>query len=130
MLKEKGMSEKQRSITAKNRSVAVGGSVVGSTIVTGDGNRVEQGASMDEFLALLEELRQKIRDAPLAADVAEDLEAEAADVERKARREAPNGAMILGKLKTITELLSGASGLAEKLVPMARRLGEMAAVLF
>jgi hypothetical protein len=38
--------------------------------------------------------------------------------------------MILGKLKTITELLSGASGLAEKLVPMARRLGEMAAVLF
>jgi hypothetical protein len=124
------MSEKQRSITAKNRSVAVGGSVVGSTIVTGDGNRVEQGASMDEFLALLEELRQKIRDAPLAADVAEDLEAEAADVERKARREAPNGAMILGKLKTITEVLSGAAGLGEKLVPLARRLGEMAAVLF
>ncbi|HEX9734554.1 MAG TPA: hypothetical protein VGG06_21490 [Thermoanaerobaculia bacterium] len=124
------MSEKQRSITAKNRSVAVGGSVVGSTIVTGDGNRVEQGASMDEFLALLEELRQKIRDAPLAADVAEDLEAEAADVERKARRDAPNDAMILGKLKTITELLSGAAGLGEKLVPLARRLGEMAAVLF
>jgi len=124
------MNEKQRSITAKNRSVAVGGSVVGSTIVTGDGNRVEQGASMDEFLALLEELRQKIRDAPLAADVAEDLEAEAADVERKARRDAPNDAMILGKLKTITELLSGAAGLGEKLVPLARRLGEMAAVLF
>jgi len=117
-------------ITAKNRSVAIGRNALGNTIVTGDGNRVEQGASMDEFLALLEELRQGLRDAPLAADVAEDLEAEAADVERKARREAPNGAMILGKLKTITEVLSGAAGVGEKLVPLARRLGEMAAVLF
>ncbi len=45
-----------------DRGVAVGGSVSGSTIVTGDGNRVElaSNVTLQEFLALLAELRALI----------------------------------------------------------------------
>ena len=51
-------------------------------------------------------------------------------MKQQAERDKPSGVMILGKLKTITDVLVGATGAGEKLVPMARRLGEMASTLF
>ena len=118
-----------RSVSAKDGGVAVGGDVVGSKIHVGDAHA---GVDVDlkEFLAQLAELRRSLREAPLDAATAEDLDAEAEGVERQAERVKPNPAMIAGKLKTIAETLTSVAGAGEKLVPLARRLGEMAAYLF
>lgn len=106
-----------RSTTAIGGSVAVGGDMVNSSV------RIEQApqpVDMKEFLDLLTELREKLREEPIAEDVAQDVEDEVKGVQRQAEREKPNTSMILGKVKTITDVLSGAAGAGEKLVPWPR----------
>jgi hypothetical protein len=128
--KSKGkVTASPRTVSAAGGSVAVGGDVVGSSIHVGD---VHAGGRVDlkEFLEQLAELREGLRKAPLDAGTAEDLDAEAEGVKRQAERDKPNPAMIAGKLKTIAETLTSVAGAGEKLVPLARRLGEMASYLF
>ncbi len=120
----------QKNVTAKGRSVAIGRDVTNSSIRVGDDVQARQGIDVKDFLELLAELRKDLREAPLEGEVVDDLDAEAADVQRHAEREKPRKAMILGKLETITDVLAGAAGAGEKLVPLARTLGEMAARLF
>lgn len=117
-------------VTAKGGSIAVGGDVKNSSIQIGHNVQARQGADVKDFLELLAELRKGLREAPLEAEVVDDLDAEAEDVKRHAERAKPRAAMILGKLKTITDVLAGAAGAGEKLLPMARTLAEMAARLF
>ena len=118
-----------KKVTATNRSVAIGGNATNVHISTGD-TAMQQGATLEDFLVLLTELRKSVAEAPLEAQVVADVEAEAESVKEQAERKKPNSAMILGKLKTITDVLAAATGAGEKLVPMARRLGEIAGQLF
>ncbi len=114
------------NVNVGSRGVYVGGNVEGSTITTGD-STVQQDASIEELRSLLAELREGVRASMLDDDTKADLEAEAAGVERQIGREAPNSSLLLGKIETVLNVLLQASAAGEKLVPMARRLGEVAA---
>ncbi len=118
------------SVAASSGGIAIGGEVVNSTINVGDGAHVQHGVNLEDFFALLAELRQRLREAPLEAEVVEDLEAEIVSVESPAKREKPNKALVLGKVKTITDVLASAARAGEKLMPLAQRLDEMAVILF
>ena len=115
-----------QTITATGGGVAVGGNVVGSSIHV----QTVQNVDVKDFHELLAELRQGLRESTLEESLRQDVEAEVESVKKQAERDKPSSAMILGKLKTVTDVLTGAMGAGEKLVPIARRLGEMAAYLF
>jgi hypothetical protein len=135
-------------------NVTAGGDFVGrdKVVVTGDGNVVgdhssatvikqaNQGATLDEFRALLAELRQELAQAGLDADTAEVVDADVRTVEEQAAKPQPKGAIILSKLKGVAEVIGGATGVltatggaasaAQKLLPLAQKAVEAARLLF
>jgi hypothetical protein len=122
-------------ITVGDRGVAVGGSLSGSTIVTGDGNRVELGSNvtLQEFRALLAELRALMPQAGLEERRASILVQDLRLVEEEAGAARPDRALIVTRLKGVTEALKGPALPQEAdkmLLPMAEKALAAARNLF
>ena len=122
-------------VSTGSRAVAIGGNVTGSTIVTGNGNVVaaHKAASMEDFMTLLQELRQGVMDANLAPDKAQDIDADLQTAQRHANKPQPRGNLIVGSVKAVAETLSSLKEpvvVVEKLLPLATKLSEMAGRLF
>jgi hypothetical protein len=114
-----------RDVVTRNQLNIIGdGNVVGdhsqSTVI----KQVTEGVSLEGFLQLLAELRQKLPEAGLGEDTAEIIEGDVRVVEEQAAKEKPNRAIVLSKLKSVTELLGEAGKLvaaAGTLVPLAEK---------
>ena len=127
--------------------VKASGDFVGrdQVIITGDGNvvgdqssatvikQVTEGATLEEFLRLLAELRQALPAAGLDPDTAEVIEADVQVVEEQAQKEKPSTAVIVAKLKSIAEVLTASGAVAtaaQKLLPVAQQALTWAQQLF
>jgi hypothetical protein len=122
-------------IQAGNRSVIITGAASGNLIQTGDGNlaAVQQGATLEQFVRRLAELRAALPQAGLDADTTEALQTDVTLVETQAQKPKPNGALILAKLKGVVELLTTAvtaSEAAQKLLLVAQQAVQWAGTLF
>ena len=127
--------------------VKVGQDFVGrdQIIITGDGNvvgdhssatvikQVTEGATLEEFLRLLAELRQALPTSGLDPDTAEVIEADVQVVEEQAQKEKPSAPVIVAKLKSIAEVLTASGAVAtaaQKLLPLAQQALTWAQQLF
>ncbi len=113
--------------------------------ITGDGNvignhnrstvikQTTQDASVEEFRRLIAELKQGLARAGLDEDTAAAVTADVHTVEDQAAKPQPRGAIIVSKLKSITEMLAAVAGTAAaagKLLPQAQKAVEWAGQLF
>ena len=113
--------------------------------ITGDGNvvgdqssatvikQVTEGATLEEFLRLMAELRQTLPASGLDADTAEVVEADVKVVEEQAQKEKPSAPVIVAKLKGIAEVLAASGAVAtaaQKLLPLAQQALTWAQQLF
>jgi hypothetical protein len=108
-----------------------GGDFVGRDQVVSIG--LQQGATLDEFVHLLGEMRRLLPQSGLDKDTAQVVEGDFRVVEEQAQKPKPNRAIILGKLKGAAEALTAAATLAEagqKLLPMAQKAAQWAGQLF
>lgn len=127
--------------------VKVGRDFVGRDQITiaGDGNvvgdqssatvikQVTEGATLEEFLRLIAELRQALPAAGLDQDTAEVIEADVQVVEEQAQKEKPSAPVIVAKLKGIAEVLTATGAVAtaaQKLLPLAQQALTWAQQLF
>ena len=127
--------------------VKVGQDFVGrdQIIITGDGNvvgdhssatvikQVTEGATLEEFLRLLAELRQALPTSGLDPDTAEVIEADVKVVEAQAQKKQPGKAIIVSKLKGIAEVLTATGAVAtatQKLLPLVQQALSWAQQLF
>jgi hypothetical protein len=120
---------RDKVVSASAGGVAIGGSVTESEITAG----AQQGVSVEALLQLLAEMRRLLPQSGLDADGAEVIEGDFRVVEEQADKAQPNRAIILSKLKGVTELLTtavAASEAAQKLLPMAQQATEWAGQLF
>ena len=134
------LSTRKRSLAGTgcivgDRGVAVGGSVSGSTIVTGDGNRVElaSNVTLQEFLALLAELRALIPQAGLEERRVSTLVQDLRLVQEEAGAARPDRPLIVTRLKGVTGGPEGAGAAQEAdkmLLPMAEKALAAARNLF
>jgi len=113
--------------------------------ITGDGNvigdhsrstvikQTTQGASVEEFRRLIAELKQGLAQAGLDEDTSAAVAADVRTVEEQVAKPQPRGAIIVSKLKSITEMLTAVAGTAAaagKLLPLAQKAVEWAGQLF
>ena len=95
--------------------------------------QISEGVSVEAFLHLLAELRQQLPSAGLDSDTAEIVEADVRMVEEQAGKEEPRKAIILGRLREVTGLLTEtakAAAAAGALVPLAEKAMTWAQQLF
>jgi len=113
--------------------------ITGDGNVIGNNNRVNVNKSqtttvtVDQFLRLLDEMRQVIPQTGLDPDEAESAVADLDVVERQARKPQPKPALILAKLNGILGLLAtadGVWGIAERVRPLAEQALTWAGQLF
>jgi hypothetical protein len=120
---------------------------VGSTIITGDGNAVgnnnsvsvtktkavAHGATLNEFTALLSQLREELLRASFDDRVRQVVEADVKVIEAETSVDQPNLPLIESKLKGIESLAKSTAGIgtaAMTLVPIVQKAVEYAQVLF
>jgi len=96
-------------------------------------SQVTEGATLEEFLRLMVELRQALPAAGLDHDTAEVIEADVQVVEEQAQKEKPSAPVIVAKLKGIAEVLTATGTVAtaaQKLLPLAQQALTWAQQLF
>ena len=82
---------------------------------------------------MIAELKSELAQAGLDEDIAAAVEADVRTVEEQAAKPQPRGAIIVSKLKSITEMLTAVAGTATaagKLLPLAQKAVEWAGQLF
>ncbi|MBN2393803.1 MAG: caspase family protein [Anaerolineae bacterium] len=113
--------------------------ITGDGNVIGNNNRVNvsksqtTGVTVDQFLRLLDELRQAIPQAGLDPDEAEAIVADLQVAETQARKPQPNARLILSRITNVAGLLAtadGALGMLQRLKPLAQQLQTWAGHLF
>ena len=138
MAKKKGRQAQGPGRVDTGGGAYIGGKVeVGRDFIGRDQTiTVEQtaeGVSVEAFLQLLGELRQRLPTVGLDDDTAEIIEADVRVVEEQAGKEEPRKAIILSRLKGVTELLTEtakAAAAAGALVPLAEKAVAWAQQLF
>jgi hypothetical protein len=85
---------------------------------------VEQGITVKDFTALLNELKQLLPQTAVDFDTHRIIEGDFKVVEDETLKENPNGAVIKGKLKGMMEMLSSAGGALEGTEKIASLLGK------
>jgi len=113
--------------------------------ITGDGNvvgdhssatvikQVTEGITVEGFLQLMEHLRLQLPAAGLDDDTEDIVDADVRIIEEQASKEKPSKAIILSKLKGVTELLTETGKVvaaAGALVPLAEKAITWAQQLF
>jgi len=108
--------------------------------IHGDGNvigsgsaAVLKGGGLEGFMKDLESLRQALQQADLDEDKIQAIDSDLESVQAQARKERPNRAVIMSKLRSAAEILAAAEGSAgaiERLQSLASALLSMAGKLF
>ena len=112
--------------------VEVGRDFVGRDQVT-IVEQTSEGMTVDAFLQLLAELRQQLSTARLDTDTSDIIDADVRVIEEQASKEKPSKAIILSKLKGVTELLTETGKVAvaaTALAPLAEKAITWAQQLF
>ncbi len=138
-------------IASGSRSVAIGGSVQDSTIVTGNVNQQgdgsvigshntvtvnktkTQGATLNDLAALLAQLRTQVQTSDLPADDRESVAATLTTVEKEVAKEKPRLAVVEASLKSVESMVQSTETIgstAAKLLPMIYQIAEFARQLF
>lgn len=105
-----------------------GGDFVGRDKITS----IDQGASIEDFVKLLAEIRQSLPHAAIDPEVRRVIESDFQIVEVEAAKDKPNSAIVKGKLKGMLVMLSTAGGAldgAEEVVALLTRASKWAAAL-
>ena len=95
--------------------------------------QVTEGITVEGFLQLMEHLRQQLPAAGLDGDTEDIVDADVRVIEEQASKEKPSKAIILSKLKGVTELLTETGKVvaaATALVPLAEKAITWAQQLF
>ncbi len=98
--------------------------------------RVSGGVTLDEFQALLREIRQALPQAGLEPDILEVINADFRLIEEQTQKGKPNKAIVVSKLKSISEMLKAGAAAATlatagvKLAPLIERAIQLAGQLF
>ncbi len=105
-----------------------GGDFVGRDKITS----IDQGASIEDFVKLLAEIRQSLPQAAIDPEVRRVIESDFQIVEVEAAKDKPNSAIVKGKLKGMLEMLSTAGGALDgaEVVALLTRASKWAAALF
>jgi hypothetical protein len=116
-------------------SVTIGGSISGSTIITGDGNIVTTTdiTGKEHFSELLYQIRKTLEYMQLEDDIKEILLSDVKVIEMQAKRPEPKNSIIQLKLRGIIEaltLVAGASDTVSKLIKIVQLTAERAIHLF
>lgn len=141
-------------------SVAMGGDVSGSVVNTGSGNTitggirirgdgnvigddntvsvtktktVTQGATPDDFVALMAQMRELLRTTNLNEDDRDTVETNLKTAQKEAKKDKPRLPLIESSLKSIESLVKSTEGIgsaAAKLLPMIPQAVELARQLF
>lgn len=91
------------------------------------------GVRLEEFIQLLAELQAVLAQAGLDTDTGNVVAADMSVVQEQVSKPKPSGAIVVSKLRSITEVLTAAAGTAVaagKLLPLAQRALEWAKQLF
>jgi hypothetical protein len=121
-----------------------GGAYVGGRVNTGGGDFVgrdqhvsvtqsREGASLEEFLTLLAEMRALIPQAGFEERKVRTIEGDLQVVEEEAKAARPDGGFLVGRLEGIRKLLEATGGVTEtasKLLPLAQKAWEWGRTLF
>jgi len=129
MAKNKREQSQQPSRIDTGGGAYVGGDVHAGRDFIGRDQHVEirqtsEGVSLEGFLQLLAELRQRVPAAGLDGDTAEIIEGDVWVVEEQVQKEEPRKAIIVAKLKGVTEVLTETgkvAAAAAALVPLAEK---------
>ncbi len=92
-----------------------------------------QGITVEEFAKLLDQVRQLLPQAGLDSSANQIIEGDFKVIEDEAAKEKPNGAIIKGKLKGVSEMLTNAGGAAEgveKIVSLLTKAVKWTGTLF
>jgi hypothetical protein len=93
----------------------------------------QPGITVEEFLRLLNEMRDRVARSGIEQDTLDVIEGDFKVVEQQAAKEKPNGAIIKGKLKSVEDMVASAGKATEgieKIVSVMVRLVKMATALF
>jgi hypothetical protein len=134
------MSEREKRDGSVNTD---GGAYVGGHVDTGGGKFVGRddlsrvgeptGVTVQEFVALIHEIRAQLPQAGLPEDAVDAVEGDFEIVEQQAQKKEPEGALIVPRLKSAADALkalAAAGTAAQSLVPMVRQAVEWAQQLF
>jgi hypothetical protein len=103
------------------------GNVSGETVVIGNNNVVggkTEGASLENLLQLLHELRASLPQSGLDADTVEVIDADFGMIETQLAKTEPKKNLVLPKLQSVVATLTGLVGAGEaveKLIPMVQQ---------
>jgi len=133
---EKRMSEKPANkvsikvgnVTSSGGNVNIAGGDIHQAVTN-----ITQNAAPADFPKLLAEISAMIEKAGLDPDIAEEAKLTLQGVETQAKKEKPNLALIIGKLKSLTELIGAASGAEaalQQLTPLLQKAVQLAQQLF
>jgi len=135
-VEEKKMSEKPANkvsikignISASGGSVNVAGGDINQTVTN-----VTQNATPADFPKVLAEITAMVEKAGLDPDFTEEAKATLLSVEAQSKKEKPNLALITSKLKSLTELISAATGAEaalQQITPLIQKAVQLAQQLF
>jgi len=133
---EKRMSEKPANkvsikvgnVTSSGGNVNIAGGDIHQAVTN-----ITQNAAPADFSKLLAEISALIENAALDPDIAEEAKSTLQGVDTQSKKEKPNLALIIGKLKSLTELVGAASGAAaavQQLNPLIQKAVQLAQQLF
>jgi len=94
------------------------------------------GVTLDQFQALLAQMRQALPQAGLEPEIIEVIDADFGVVEEQTQKETPNRAIVVSKLKGINEVLKTGAAAATiatagvKLAPLVEKAIQLAQRLF
>lgn len=91
-----------------DKNLVISGNVSNSSIVMGDGNTVDFNAepNTEEFLMLLIELKSLLSKSKTDSNVKESFEKDIDTVQSQVEKDSPNRAIIISKLKSVSEAIS------------------------
>ena len=122
------VSIKVGNVTSSGGNVNIAGGDIHQAVTN-----ITQNAAPADFSKLLAEISALIENAALDPDIAEEAKSTLQGVDTQSKKEKPNLALIIGKLKSLTELVGAASGAAaavQQLNPLIQKAVQLAQQLF
>ena len=125
----------KREWKMSDRNVKIKGDVTGSIITTGDNSQITQKntttntqASVEDFLAIVAELKEDIFKAEIDADEKQSIEFYLKDIEQKAAQKKPNSGLIKSLCETVVNAINPIKSVidvTDKLTKLVKTAGEV-----
>lgn len=126
---------RDKNVAEGKRGVTIGGSVTGSTIITGDNNLVQSDAdvTLEEFAELIKQMSDLLPKADLPEDDESEIKEDLGRVQREIETPKPNNRILLKTLGSVVEFLANTATVvtaAPQLVEMGQKALAWAKLLF